>query len=114
MSNIDLTYLSEISGGDIAFIREMLDLFLNTTALEINDFDKLLAEKNYEGIGMLAHKMKAPIQMLGASALFEKVRSLENEGKSKLNIDVIPNLINEIKIMLADLKIEIEGLIAKM
>ncbi|MES2725834.1 MAG: Hpt domain-containing protein [Bacteroidota bacterium] len=114
MSNIDLTYLNEISGGDNAFIREMLDLFLNTTAIEVNDFDPLLANQNYEGIGQLAHKMKAPIQMLGASDLFEKVRALEAIGKNKTNLESVPNLINEIKVSIDNLKIEIGQLLNTM
>ncbi|MES2655966.1 MAG: Hpt domain-containing protein [Bacteroidota bacterium] len=114
MSNIDLTYLNEISGGDNAFIREMLDLFLNTTAIEVNDFDPLLANQNYDGIGQLAHKMKAPIQMLGASDLFEKVRALEAIGKNKTNLESVPNLINEIKVSIDNLKIEIGQLLLTM
>lgn len=114
MSNIDLTYLNEISGGDNAFIKEMLDLFLNTTAIEVNEFDSLLANQNYEGIGQLAHKMKAPIQMLGASELFEKVRALEMIGKSKTNLESIPNLINEIKASIENLKAEISKLLLTM
>ncbi len=114
MSNIDLTYLNEISGGDSAFIREMLDLFVNSTAIEVTDFDKLLTEKDYEGIGKLAHKMKAPIQMLGANTLFEKVRTVENQGKNKLNIETIPTLINEIKLLIEELKVEIGKLLEKM
>jgi hypothetical protein len=47
MNNIDLTYLKEISGGDDSFIREMLDLFINTTAIEVNEFDHHLAVGDY-------------------------------------------------------------------
>lgn len=114
MSNIDLTYLNEISGGDNAFIKEMLDLFLNTTAIEVSEFDTLLANQNYEGIGQLAHKMKAPIQMLGASVLFEKVRTLEMIGKGKDNLESVPGLINEIKASIENLKTEISNLMLNM
>lgn len=111
MNNIDLTYLNEISGGDKTFIREMLDLFANTTADEVELFDKHLAEGNYEAIGQLAHKMKAPIQMLGASELFEQVRSLELNGKQKTNLDTIPGMINDIKVKIGNMKGEIENIL---
>jgi HPt (histidine-containing phosphotransfer) domain-containing protein len=114
MNNIDLTYLNEISGGDSSFIKEMLDLFINTTAIEVNEFDQLLAAGNYEGIGQLAHKMKAPIQMIGASELFDKVKIIESSGKNGTNLENIPNLINDVKVKISDLTSDIHTLMAIM
>ncbi|MEI6881380.1 MAG: Hpt domain-containing protein [Bacteroidota bacterium] len=107
MSKIDLTYLNEISGGDKKFIREMLDLFLVTTASEADQYDALLANSEYERIGSLAHKMKAPVQMLGANELFETIRDLEVSGKEKSNLDQIPSLIEKVKSEVNLLKHEI-------
>lgn len=107
MSKLDLTYLNEISGGDKNFIREMLDLFVVTTASEADQYDSLLANGEYERIGGLAHKMKAPVQMLGANELFETIRSLELSGKERSNLDQMPVLIEKVKSEIAKLKIEI-------
>jgi HPt (histidine-containing phosphotransfer) domain-containing protein len=98
MANIiDLSYLNEISGGDNSFIKEMLELFVNTTAIEADQYASLLSEGNYEGIGHLAHKMKAPIQMLGANDLFNILRSLEKFGKEGQNLDQMPGMISDVK-----------------
>jgi len=111
MSKLDLTYLNEISGGDKNFIREMLELFVVTTASEADQYDALLANSEYERIGSLAHKMKAPVQMLGANDLFETIRSLEVYGKERSNLDQIPVLIGKVKSEILLLKEEIvEGL----
>lgn len=111
MSKLDLTYLNEISGGDKNFIREMLELFVVTTASEADQYDALLANSEYERIGSLAHKMKAPVQMLGANDLFETIRSLEVYGKERSNLDQIPILIGKVKSEILLLKEEIvEGL----
>jgi HPt (histidine-containing phosphotransfer) domain-containing protein len=111
MSKLDLTYLTEISGGDKNFIREMLELFVVTTASEADQYDALLANSEYERIGSLAHKMKAPVQMLGANDLFETIRSLEVYGKERSNLDQIPVLIGKVKSEILLLKEEIvEGL----
>ncbi len=107
MSKLDLTYLTEISGGDKNFIHEMLDLFVVTTASEADQYDALLANGDYERIGGLAHKMKAPVQMLGANELFETIRNLEVFGKERSNLDQIPNLIEKVKSEVNLLKIEI-------
>jgi HPt (histidine-containing phosphotransfer) domain-containing protein len=114
MSNIDLTYLNEISVGDKTFIKEMLELFINTTAIEVNEFDNLLVAGNFEAIGQLAHKMKAPIQMIGALDLFEKVKLIENYGKTGSHLENIPNMINEVKIKVISLSDEIKAKLAEM
>lgn len=98
MANIiDLSYLNEISGGDSAFIKEMLELYINSTAIEADQFSEYLNVGNYEGIGNLAHKMKAPIQMLGASELFQTIRTIERYGKEGNNLEQIPELINVVQ-----------------
>lgn len=102
---IDLSYLNEISGGDSNFIKEMLELYVNTTAVEAQLYHELLNQKNYEGISHLAHKMKAPIQMLGANELFNLIRSLEKYGKEGNNIDQMPGIISEVQKQV-DLSIE--------
>ncbi len=115
MANIiDLTYLNEISGGDSNFIKEMLELYVSTTATEGNLYDELLSQQNYEGIGNLAHKMKAPIQMLGANQLFNLIKSLEKYGKEGSNLDQFPGLISEIKKQIAISIEEINGILSTM
>ncbi len=114
MKNIDLTYLNEISGGDNSFIKEMLNLFIITTAVEVIEFDQLLATANYEAIGQLAHKMKAPIQMLGANNLFEILRTIEQNGKNRTNIETFPNTINEVKVKTGELTNNIRTLLETM
>ena len=94
---IDLSYLNEISGGDKNFIREMLELFISTTATEALEFDPLLVNGSFEQIGHLAHKMKAPIQMLGANDLFNLVREVERCGKEHTNLDRVPSMIAQLK-----------------
>jgi HPt (histidine-containing phosphotransfer) domain-containing protein len=96
-NNIDLSYLQEISGGDSSFIKEMLELYVNTTAQEASLFPALLSSGDINGIGNLAHKMKAPIQMLGANQLFDTIRSLEQIGKNGQHTDEIEPLIEKVQ-----------------
>jgi HPt (histidine-containing phosphotransfer) domain-containing protein len=94
-NNIDLSYLQEISGGDSSFIKEMLELYVNTTAQEASLFPALLSSGDINGIGNLAHKMKAPIQMLGANELFNVIRNLEQIGKNGQPTEEIEPLIEK-------------------
>jgi HPt (histidine-containing phosphotransfer) domain-containing protein len=94
-NNIDLSYLQEISGGDSSFIKEMLELYVNTTAQEASLFPILLSNGDINGIGNLAHKMKAPIQMLGANELFNVIRNLEQIGKNGQHSEEIAPLVDK-------------------
>jgi hypothetical protein len=115
MANIiNLDYLKEISGGDQGFIKEMLELFVNSTATEADQFDALLAASNYQGIGHLAHKMKAPIQMLGANNLFLLIRDLEKFGKEQSNLEKLPEMVTEVKNQIAFAIEEIHDLLKEM
>ncbi|OYU96174.1 MAG: hypothetical protein CFE21_07120 [Bacteroidetes bacterium B1(2017)] len=112
MANIiDLTYLKEISGGDNSFIKEMLELYITTTATEAELYHELLAKNDFEGIGHLAHKMKAPIQMLGANELFNTIRSLEQYGKEGSHLDQMPAMINKINELVDNSIVEIKEIL---
>ncbi|MCF8255584.1 MAG: Hpt domain-containing protein [Bacteroidia bacterium] len=108
---IDLSYLNEISGGDSSFIKEMLELYINTTATEADLYTEMLNSRDYEGIGHLAHKMKAPIQMLGANELFQTIRNLEHYGKEGSHLDEMPQLIDKVKSLVAESIVEIRGIL---
>lgn len=95
---IDLSYLKEISGNDQEFIKEMLALFIQTTAAEAANLRDLLAKEDFEAIGHLAHKIKAPIQMLGATELFELIRLLEIYGKEKSHFAEMPHIIQQVEL----------------
>lgn len=99
---LNLNYLSEISGGDKNFIREMLELYVQSTAPEAENFQALLENANYEGIGHLAHKIKAPVQMLGADDLFHHLKTLEKYGKEGSNLNEIPGLVARVQVLVKE------------
>ncbi|MBU3662592.1 MAG: Hpt domain-containing protein [Bacteroidetes bacterium] len=110
-TNIDLSYLQEISGGDASFIKEMLELYVNTTAQEAILYKNLLQNKDYEGIGILAHKMKAAIQMLGANELFNLVRTVETNSKNNIDLNNLPEQISRIEYLITDSIDEIQAIL---
>lgn len=108
---IDLTYLTDISGGDKVFIKKMLELFVTTAVTESQLFDKLVENKDFDGINHLAHKMKAPIQMFGASDLLNTIKLLEQYGKEHSHADEIPAMVAKIKEQIQLSTVEIKEMI---
>lgn len=101
-NNIDLTYLQEISGGNTSFIEEMVELYVNTKAQEVVLYKNLLQNQDYEGIKQLVQKMKAPIQMLATNELFNLVRTVENNSKKGIELNLLPEQISKIEQLVTD------------
>lgn len=83
MIQLDLSYLETISGGDQSFIKEMLTMFLNNTFTEITELREHAVGGNWDKMGSTAHKMKAPLQMLGVPVVTNLVMELELMGKTQ-------------------------------
>ncbi len=108
MSELDLSYLNEISGGDEDFIKEMIETFLEETPKDLNDIEAHLSTQNWAELGKTAHKMKSSIKMFGFESLKNKALFIEQSGKKGENIDVLPaevsTFIEGVKGALAELE----------
>ncbi|MGB0430005.1 MAG: Hpt domain-containing protein [Bacteroidia bacterium] len=94
MSELDLTYLNEISGGDEDFIKEMIETFLEETPKDLDQIKIHFDSKDWAEMGKTAHKMKSSIKMFGFESLKNKALFLEQNGKKGEKIDEFPNVIN--------------------
>jgi HPt (histidine-containing phosphotransfer) domain-containing protein len=113
MFKIDLTYLETISGGDQLFIEEMLTMLLNTSFTEITVMKQQAEGAQWAELGSTAHKMKAPIQMLGVDPVSELILDLERSGKGQTHTESIPEKVTLLESYLTELKQQIETLISR-
>ena len=74
---INTEYLDSVSGGDNETIREIVVLFRQQVVEFYNEMKNYLAEKNYHNLGMLAHKAKSSVAIMGMSSLAEMLKTLE-------------------------------------
>ena len=109
MSELDLTYLREISDGDQEFINDMIQTFLEETPKDIELMRAELARANWAELSKVAHKMKSSIKMFGFETLKNQVLFLEQSGKKNENTDVLPERINEFLSGLDQAMIELRG-----
>lgn len=111
MIKLNLTYLETISGGDNAFIREMLAMFLSSTFPELIQLKEYAQKGMWEQMSTVAHKMKAPIQMLGVEEASELVVQLELIGKNKVGTETALAKIDQLSIMIAEMEMEIRQIL---
>lgn len=108
---VDLTYFENISGGDTEFVKQMLELFKDSTLNEVEKIEKLFVKQDWTNIGLLAHKIKAPVQMIGREDVVDEILKLEKSAKTQTNIDEIESMINAVKISLQKINDEIDSII---
>ena len=107
----DLSELKRMGNGDPEFLKEMIDLFLKTSAASVQSIDENLPGKNYDAIAELAHKLASPVKYMSVTGIYNTIKELEQlakEGKDTLNIEEkADQLQNEI----AALNKELEALL---
>ncbi len=106
---IDLSYLKEMSEGNVELMIEMIGIFKEQVLEFSNDMDRLLEKKEYVELGKLAHKAKSSISIMGMGPLAKKLKEFELLAKSHQDIEVYPEFISIFKrdtqIALNDLKV---------
>jgi len=111
MVKIDFSYLESIAGGDKIFIKEMLEMFNKSTIPEIINIEKFVANRKWKELGILAHKIKAPLQMIGQTETYDLILELEKMAKNKIYIDEIDQLVSIIKIKMEEIEKELTKII---
>ncbi len=111
MIKLNLTYLETISGGDNTFIHEMLSMFLSNTFPELTQLKEYAQKGMWEQMSGIAHKMKAPMQMLGVEEASELVVQLELIGKSKAGTENALSKIEQLAVMIGEMEMEIRQIL---
>jgi HPt (histidine-containing phosphotransfer) domain-containing protein len=81
---INMEYLDSVSGGDSSIINELVVLFKQQSNEIYNEMKSFLESKNYVSLGLLAHKAKSSVAIMGMSKLAEMLKTFElqaREGK---------------------------------
>lgn len=85
----DLSYLRSISGNDQAFIRDMMQTFVDTMPSIIEQMGSAAADDDLEKLSKLAHQIKPSFSLLGISALQATILFIEENSKQKTRISEV-------------------------
>jgi PAS domain S-box-containing protein len=88
-SLLDRERLIELYGEDKEYAAEMFHTFLNEVIPDFKQFDKLIEQQDWNGLGAHAHKLKPTLGMVGLSELEEQMHKIEKLAKTKKNIDTL-------------------------
>ena len=92
----DLSLIEAISGGDKDFIRQMIDLFIETVPANVQEMNDCLARENWDGVNKVAHKLKSILDSMGINSVKQDVRTLEMLAKNRQDLSQLPALAGKV------------------
>lgn len=92
----DLSMVQTIAGGDINFIKRMVQIFLDTMPPSIEQLNNELNQQNWDPLSKLAHKMKSTIDSMGIASLKDVIRTIEANGKHKTDLESLPAQVKQV------------------
>lgn len=91
----DLNYLKTMSGGDPAFIREMIDLFREQIEEYKLEMPELLRKKEYSSLSKMAHKAKSSVAVMGMTQVSDLLKELEVLAGEEKEVERYESMIEE-------------------
>jgi HPt (histidine-containing phosphotransfer) domain-containing protein len=105
---VDLTYLNNMSEGDVSITKELIDIFIGQVDEFINEMNELYENKEWVKLGMLAHKAKSSIVIMGMDKLAKELKDFEllakNGKKTETYRNYIDNFSNQCRMAVDELK----------
>jgi len=108
----DLLGLSEMVSGDKKEIKELNNMFLDTTPQGLADINESFQEKDYARLNSAAHKLKSTVGLWGIKDIKTEIELIEKFAKEQSNLDKLPALVEKLnkvlEIVLIQLKEEVK------
>ena len=111
---INTEYLDSVSGGDADIIQELVTMFKSQSHEIHDEMIKLLAAKNYSMLGLLAHKAKSSVAIMGMSDLAEMLKTFEHQAKESEESELYESYVSRFKTETDSAAKELEDMIANL
>ncbi|GEM_PF-812298 len=108
-----LDYLKELSGGDLTFIAEILEMFINDAPQAVAQSFEHLEKKNFEMLRITVHKLKSSVQVVGGNYLTALICEIECAAAAKIDkpdmfLQMLSTLDSDIRQMVQHLNGELK------
>ena len=92
----DLSMVRAVSGGDEAFIKKMVLLFIETVPPGVQDLHEALQQQDWVRLGKIAHKLKSTVDSMGITLIKDDIRLVENNGKHATDTEQLGPVVSRI------------------
>lgn len=94
MEIINLSYVKDVCGNDKEIIAEMIDIFRSQIPEFIREMRSLLDNQQYRELGLIAHKAKSSVAIMGMEDLAATLKEFEIKARAEQDIESYPLFID--------------------
>lgn len=92
---INTEYLNSIAGDDPQIISEIVEMFREQSIEIFGNMKELCSKKDYNMLGMIAHKAKSSVAIMGMNELAAILNKLEHSAKEGKNEELYDSYIKK-------------------
>lgn len=111
---INTEYLDSVSGGDIETFIEITSIFREQVVEFSREMASLLERKEYYSLGLLAHKAKSSVAIMGMNDLALMLKTFELQAKESRETEKYESYISRFRTETGEAVGELDDLIGKM
>ncbi|MES2513566.1 MAG: ATP-binding protein [Bacteroidota bacterium] len=112
---VNLAIIKERAEGDISYIKEMINMFIQLMPEYVDELNELYESRNWEELSNQAHKMKTPVAYFGVNELRELLIKIEiNAVNETINEQELKQMVQKIKKLVSVSIIELKTELIKL
>jgi HPt (histidine-containing phosphotransfer) domain-containing protein len=111
---INTEYLDSVAGGDPEIIREIVILFKEQVVEIYSDMSARFIAKEFNALGLLAHKAKSSVSIMGMNDLAIMLKTFELQAKENKETGLYESYITRYKIETEEAIKELDNLIKNL
>ena len=111
---VDISYIEEICSGSSELITEMIDIFREQVSEFNIQMQQLHEDKKYYELGLLAHKAKSSISIMGMNDLAGKLKELELNAKEGIKTETYSDFIIDFRNQTSEAVKELDSYLASL
>lgn len=92
---VNLEYLESMTGGSPELVREMIDIFITQVPEFIIEMNDCYGKKDWKTLGMIAHKAKSSVAIMGMNELAVQLKEFELAALSGGKQEMYETYIND-------------------
>ncbi len=110
---INPEYLDSVSAGDTGIVKELVDMFRSQIQETQDEMRMLLNKKDYNSLGLLAHKAKSSVLIMGMTDLGSLLKTFELQAREGVESHRYESYINQFTHETSEAVKELEDLVNK-
>lgn len=109
-----MEYLDSVTGGDSEITREITVMFKEQSIEIYSEMKSLLLKKKYSLLGLLAHKAKSSVSIMGMNDLALMLKTFEYQAKEGKDIELYESYIERFNTETKAAFFELEDLVSNL